>query len=693
MNKTAFIFLLIAIALKGASQNTLTLVKLPENQRIDSLRDWGRKKLIKAKPDSAEYYFRLGLDLAKKMNNKTRIVQLYTDLANVNTLKRKPNDALVELNNARTYVTKETHKSTLARYYFYNGYVYRLLNKTDTAFSFFNKTEYIYADIDPYKNWEVYHSIGQLFYYNDNPEKAEEYFIKAYKITATEKKRMDHGLVLNALGNVYSRLKKPEKYASILKEYDELIGDRRNTLSKDPVHGFLFTAWKKIPEEEQMAFLLEMKSTHIKNKFFQGAVLANFYLAELFTKTNKPEKAIECLTENRDRLIGPESYLSHFDNLKMLYNLYTETGKHEEAIKTANQLFTLNNKITDITNKELTLNLEKKYETEKKEKEILLLNSQNELAALELTRQTEIRTALERENILKDSAISQQQALAKISEREKNLQSSELEKAKQLSNSLSRENLLKQQLIADDKKRNRILKWAFGLIVLASAIIFLQYRKQISKNKIIGKQREDLEILNREIHHRVKNNLQVISSLLELQSETAADKHTAEKFQEGSQRVQSMAYIHQNLYQGDTVESIDVKKYVEMLTSNLMQSYNASASGIKLDTDVEALRLHSETVIPLGMIINELVSNSLKYAFKNKERGEIKVVLKKINEKLLLQVKDDGTGIPDYVDITKTNSFGYKIIKAFTQKLKALMTIDSKSGTDVQLLIAKYRTA
>lgn len=693
MNKTAFIFLFLLIVFKGFSQNAIDIISLPENQKIDSLRAWGRKKLIKAKPDSAEYYFRIGLDIAKKLNNKTRIVQLYTDLANVNTLRRKPDMALQELNNARTYVTKDIYKGTLARYYFYNGYVYRLLNKTDTAISYFNKTEYIYSDIDPYKNWEVYHSIGQLFYYNDNPEKAEEYFTKAYKITVTEKKRMDHGLVLNALGNIYSKIKNPERYASLLKEYNELIGDKQTILSKDPVHGFLFTAWKKIPEEEQFDFLLEVKNIHIKNKFFQGAVLANLHLADLYIKTNLPDKAIQCLTENRDKLIGPENYFSHYENLKMLYDLYTETGKHEEAVKTANQLFILNNKITDLTNKELTLNVEKKYETEKKEKEILLLNSQNELAALELTRQAEIRKALERESILKDSAILQQQALTKISEREKILQSSELEKAKELSSSLTRENLLKQQLIVDDKKRNRILKWAFGLIVLASGIILFQYRKQISKNRIIEKQREDLEILNREIHHRVKNNLQVISSLLELQSETATDKHTAEKFQEGSQRVQSMAYIHQNLYQGDTIESIDVKKYVEMLTNNLMQSYNASESGIKLDTEVEALRLHSETVIPLGMIINELVSNSLKYAFKNKERGEIKVVLKKINEKLLLQVKDDGTGIPDYVDITQTNSFGYKIIKAFTQKLKALMTVDSKSGTDVQLLIAKYRTA
>lgn len=91
---------------------------------------------------------------------------------------------------------------------------------------------------------------------------------------------------------------------------------------------------------------------------------------------------------------------------------------------------------------------------------------------------------------------------------------------------------------------------------MAGAVIFYQYRRQFNKNSIIEKQREDLEILNREIHHRVKNNLQVISSLLDLQSEATDDTRTAEKFQEGSQRVQSMAYIHQNLYQGKALTQL-----------------------------------------------------------------------------------------------------------------------------------------
>ena len=166
----------------------------------------------------------------------------------------------------------------------------------------------------------------------------------------------------------------------------------------------------------------------------------------------------------------------------------------------------------------------------------------------------------------------------------------------------------------------------------------------------------------------------------------------AEKFQTGSQRVQSMAFVHQNLYQGEDHGTIDIQQYIKMLTNNLMQSYNTLENKVTLHTDVEAMRLHSDTVIPIGLIINELVSNSLKYAFRNKPDGEIHVVLKKNNEDILLQVKDNGIGIPDSKNVTSGPSFGYKIIQAFAKKLKALVTINSSKGTDVQIMISKYKT-
>lgn len=661
--------------------------------QIDTLRSLGRKFLLKAKPDSADYYFRKALEIAKaEKGNNTILVQLYTDISRSFTLRRKPEFALEELKLAKKYISTDIKNSILERYYFFTGYVYRLLNITDSAIFFYQKAELINNVDQPYRNWEVYHSIGELFYLNGNLEKAEEYLRKAYAISHKVNKKMDHGIVLSSLSFVYSDLRNPSEYAAIQKEYSELIEFDKKDFSKDPVHTMLFTNWKRKPVEEQISFLTQVKNVHLTNKFYQGAALANMHMADIYKKEKQPEKALVYLLENKNKLIDENNYYTYYNNLDLIFKLQTDAGLTKEAISTATELFTLNKKISNITNRELTLSLEKKYETEKKEKEIELLNSKNKLSEIELLRQAEIRQALERENILQDETITQQMELAALSKSERELQFKELEKERQLNSSLDRENKLNQQLLSDDKKRKRILWTGVILFALAGAIILYQYRRQFIKNKIIAKQKEDLVMLNREIHHRVKNNLQVISSMLDLQSAATDDKITAEKFQEGSQRVQSMAFIHQNLYQGEDPGAIDIQEYIKTLTANLMQSYNSVSEKITLTTDIEALRLHSDTVIPLGLIINELVSNSLKYAFNSKDSGQINVVLKKINEKLLLQVKDNGTGIPENANVTAGPSFGYKIIKAFSQKLKALITINSQDGTDVQLLISKFRT-
>jgi len=661
--------------------------------KIELLRQMGRKFILKAKPDSADYCFRKALEIAKKEQNiNASIIQLYTDLSRTYTLRRKPEFALEELKEAKKFITPSIKNSILERYYFFSGYVYRLLNITDSAIYFYKKAELINEIENPYTNWEVYRDIGQLFYYNEDFKKAEEYLLKSYKISRKENKKMDHGIVLYNLSMIYSKQERPVEFAAVQKEYNELIELDKKDFSKDAIHSMLFSSWGNKSLDEQIKFLTQVKNVHIKNKFNQGASLANSHIADIYEKANQPNKALECLLENRDNLIDKNNFHIYYSNLTDIYNLQKKTGQFAEAIQTANDLLALNKKISNITNRELTLTLEKKYETEKKEKEIELLNSKNKLTDIELLRQTELRESLERENTLQNTRITQQIELSALSKSEKDLQFKELEKERLLNSALARENNLSQQLISDDKKRKRILWIGVILCALAGGVILYQYRRQLIKNAIIDKQKEDLVMLNREIHHRVKNNLQVISSMLDLQSAATDNEMVAEKFQTGSQRVQSMAFVHQNLYQGEDHGTIDIQQYIKMLTNNLMQSYNTLENKVTLHTDVEAMRLHSDTVIPIGLIINELVSNSLKYAFRNKPDGEIHVVLKKNNEDILLQVKDNGIGIPDSKNVTSGPSFGYKIIQAFAKKLKALVTINSSKGTDVQIMISKYKT-
>jgi two-component system, sensor histidine kinase PdtaS len=184
----------------------------------------------------------------------------------------------------------------------------------------------------------------------------------------------------------------------------------------------------------------------------------------------------------------------------------------------------------------------------------------------------------------------------------------------------------------------------------------------------------------------------VISSMLDLQSQSLQDEKASAIIREGIQRVQSMAFIHQNLYQGNAVNSVNMREYIRMLSNHLFQTYNIRTDKIRLHTQIEDLGLHTDTAIPLGMILNELISNALKYAFKGREEGDIRITMKKKDNDLFLQVKDNGVGLPAGFNPDTVTSFGYEIIKAFAQKLKARMQISGEQGTEVQLIITKFKT-
>ncbi len=204
-------------------------------------------------------------------------------------------------------------------------------------------------------------------------------------------------------------------------------------------------------------------------------------------------------------------------------------------------------------------------------------------------------------------------------------------------------------------------------------------------------QDKEKEILLKEIHHRVKNNLQFISSLLNLQSQHIDDPTALDALKEGQDRVKSMALIHQNLYQEKNLTGVELKKYFETLISNLFHSYNINDNNVQLHMDVDNLNLDVDSVIPLGLIVNELVSNSLKYAFPNNKNGTINVSLKEEKQMLVLTVSDDGIGFKNEKEILSNNSFGYKLINAFKDQLEADMKIKNENGLSISLLINDYK--
>jgi len=212
------------------------------------------------------------------------------------------------------------------------------------------------------------------------------------------------------------------------------------------------------------------------------------------------------------------------------------------------------------------------------------------------------------------------------------------------------------------------------------------------RNEIIERKRAEEKInaslqekvvLLREIHHRVKNNLQVISSLLNLQSGYIEDKKSLEIFRESQTRVRSMALIHEKLYQSKDLNKIEFSEYIESLIKDLFKSYNIDFDRIKLNSKLEGIFFEIDTAILCGLIINELVSNSLKHAFPLNKKGEIFISLDKDdNNKYTLILKDNGIGFPPNVDFRKTESLGLQLVTTLTEQLGGTIELHKNGYTE-----------
>ena len=244
------------------------------------------------------------------------------------------------------------------------------------------------------------------------------------------------------------------------------------------------------------------------------------------------------------------------------------------------------------------------------------------------------------------------------------------------------------QLSQSQQQRNLFIGFSIVAFLLVSFLVYSQRQKQ-KANVALRKANEEKETLLKEIHHRVKNNLQIVSSLLNLQAGSLEDEVAIDAVKEGQNRVKSMALIHENLYQNDNLSGIDVDDYIENLTSTLYRSFGVDEEKIKSQLSIEKLKLDIDTLIPLGLILNELLSNSLKYAFPNGE-GNLVLSLNQVGDTINLKVKDDGPGL-DEKSLDNSNSYGWKMIKSLSRKLKADISIQNESGTEILLIIKNYQ--
>jgi len=245
-------------------------------------------------------------------------------------------------------------------------------------------------------------------------------------------------------------------------------------------------------------------------------------------------------------------------------------------------------------------------------------------------------------------------------------------------------------LASINEARGKQVTWMLiSLVIFASlsVILFFAYKTIRSKNKAIEEnhrqikeQNDKMELLMKELHHRVKNNLQIVTNLLMLQSNRLTDEESKHAIRMGQQRIEAMALIHRSLYEQSNPKLINMQEYVPELLSSIRQAFGDDDQDVAVQLDVNVTELDVDVALPLGLIINEWVTNSFKHAFGYVTQPELHLLLHKKAEGLLMHIRDNGPGLPEELWQKPQKSFGLKLIKVLVKQLQATANVQNNQG-------------
>jgi len=493
--------------------------------------------------------------------------------------------------------------------------------------------------------FSTYINLGLSYSSTDQKEESVLYYKKALKITRERNDLPAESLCLNNIGEVYSTDSNSTYVDSAFYYYDQAytifvtLGDSnsmaRSHNSKAAIYKRQHHYDRAIQEYEKALDMIPSNGL----KRLQISVINNYTTIrlELPNNTKKDYREIIQLAEKSYRLSKETGLIQNRSIAAMiLFQAYSENKQFEKAYPFGAEHIELNDSLKNQARTDALIEQQTKFETEKKELEIDLLNKENEL----------ISSQIEQNNMVNS----------------------------------------KQQLI--------IYLLIGGVITIAGflSITLRFYRTQQKSNeeleksnKTILKQKEEKDILLKEIHHRVKNNLQIIWSLLDLQSNSINDSYVKEAINDGKNRVNSMATIHQMLYQNDDAGNISFDEYIRKLIQQIMSTHN-HAKNIALHIEIpKGLKFDIDTSIPLGLIVTELFTNSLKYG-TDANTGSISIRLKQVKgTDYVLLINDNGPGLPEGFDIKKSKSLGLRLVKNLCKQIKGEFLTENNNGTQFMI--------
>lgn len=508
---------------------------------------------------------------------------------------------------------------------FYESNSYIPLGKYELALEALFEAEPYFAEAgQPHYMGSLYNSVGAVFEAMERDSLALVYFQRAHDVYLDLGDAERQAMALNNLSNIYYRQGDFQASKQMLEQSLSMSADQNEQKRRLMNYANTLIAL----QEYDAALKVYAKALEDPDKLVANSrCLAYQGYGKLLHQMGKHQEAVQNLLLGLEVAQSNNFVEDQIPLLEYLAASYEALGNFEKTLLYYREQQELKNQLVGLEKDRNLVDALTRYETEKKEKEILLLQRDKALAS---------------------------------------------------------------------RKYWILGSGALLLFIVATGIGILlwyrsrSYKRLTEKNRVISKMLEEKEFLIKEIHHRVKNNLQVISSLLQLQSRYVEEPTALAALNDGESRVRSMSIIHHHLYSKENLSQVNVAQYIDSLCDSLLDSYNYKKQDIQILRDIQPLALDVAVMIPLGLIINELITNAFKYAFEGRQQGHIWVTLREEDLHLLVIVKDDGVGMP--TESTRSG-FGTRLINTFLRKLEGQAETIVNGGTEVRLTVQAYKDA
>ena len=454
--------------------------------------------------------------------------------------------------------------------------------------------------------------------------------------------------------------------------------------------------WRKLKNQKnEHTILLNLGGLLVESQKYDEAIgyLNN---ARLYFEENGPETELGRAHYNLGNVYLEKNELDKSEgNYLIAKSIFDEIGQNMRAIGCLLRLSSVAEKRGNLTKA-----IEYAQESYERNAALGILNmslrSVTQLSHLyELKKDYKRAFEFHKEQLNLRDSIASQDAEKQIAELEAKYQNEA--KERQLAAATSELELQELKVKRQQVQQRILLGIVIGIALFLLLLVYQFRTKQKTnevleeKNALIQKSLGEKEVLLKEIHHRVKNNLQFISSMLNLQARHVKDEHALAVLLESKTRIHSMALVHQKLYQEDNLTGVSMQAYLNNLLDSLQHSYKIQKENIKVETTVDPLELDIDTAMPIGLLVNEMITNSFKYAFGPGQVGLVNISLVEKDKNLELIVQDNGRGFTEQVEQVSADRFGFKLMKSLADKLGGTLDIDTTDGVSIKLNITNYK--